>query len=37
MISKHFQHNLIINHKSLIHEYSIIEFQYYIFSIVYYE
>ena len=29
MISKHFQHFLIINHKSLIHEYSIIEFKHY--------
>ena len=33
MISKHFQHFLIIDHESLIHEYSIIEFQYYTFSV----
>ena len=32
MISKHFQHFLIIDHKSFIHEYSIIEFQYYTLS-----
>ena len=33
MISKHFQHFLIIHHKSFIHEYSIIEFQYYTLSV----
>ena len=33
MISKHFQHFLIIDHKSFIHEYSIIEFQHYTLSV----
>ena len=37
MISKHFQHFLIIDHKSLIHEFSIIELQYYILSVTQYE
>ena len=37
MISNHFQHFLIINHKSLIHEYSIIEFQYYKLSVSQYD
>ena len=37
MISKHFQYFLIIDHKSLIHEYPIIEFQYYTFSGIQYE
>ena len=37
MISKHFQHFLIIDHKSFISEYSIIEFQYYTLSVTQYE
>ena len=37
MISKHFQHFLIIHRKSLIHKHSIIELQYYTFSITQYE
>ena len=34
MISKHFQHFLIIHHKSLIYESFIIEFQFYTLSII---
>ena len=37
MISKHFQHFLITDHKALIHECSIIEQQHYTFSVTQYE